>query len=133
MAHLPGMAHDLKSLDQAWDYICALWVDERLAQELLRRQDEESLDVILELFNRWVRHARNRPLSAEESNAAEALVRGWRDDTVRPLRQVRRTTRKHLEATGIAELAEARKAIQAAEMATERAQLAMLCDWIDAH
>lgn len=113
--------------DDAWDYIGRLYARPGAAQALIARQDSEGLDVVLHLFARWAEHA-GKPLDAAAWAEADALVRRWREEVVRPLRAVRRTIQgMGTHAAGLAPvLAEAK----AAELAAERAQLQQLCDWL---
>jgi uncharacterized protein (TIGR02444 family) len=113
--------------DAAWNGIAALYADPVLAQLLLRRQDEEGLDVVLHLFARWAA-AQGHPLDAAAQARAEALVAPWRAEVIAPLRTLRRS----MKAIGAGPtLREAvRDKVKAAELAAERAQVQMLCEWL---
>jgi uncharacterized protein (TIGR02444 family) len=115
--------------DDAWSYIVRAYARPGAARELLRRQDDEDLDVVLHLFCCW---AADRGCALDEPalRDAEALVRTWREQVVQPLRALHRAM-KSLK--GDAERRDAvRVQVQAAELAAERAQLDMLCDWLAA-
>lgn len=118
------MPHPLA--DHAWRAICAAYARPGAAQELLRRQDEEGLDVLLHLFAQWARDS-GHALDDAALREAEAAVQPWRDAAVRPLRALRRG----MKAFGPRAEA-ARQAVKDAELAAERAQLDLLCDWLTA-
>lgn len=115
--------------DDAWDYIVRAYAQPRAARELLRRQDEEGLDVVLHLFCCWAAD-RGQALDEPALREAEALVRTWREQIVQPLRALHRAM-KSVKADADRRDA-VRAQLQAAELAAERAQLEMLCDWLAA-
>ncbi|HYP84268.1 TIGR02444 family protein [Variovorax sp.] len=115
--------------DDAWNYIAAAWSRPGAAQDLLRRQDDEGLDVVLHLFARWALD-QGRALDDAALREAEALVRPWRDQVVQPLRRLRRALKTMDADAGRRETVRAQ--LQAAELAAERAQLEQLCDWLAA-
>lgn len=114
--------------DQAWRYITELYSDETLARELLRRQDQEGLDVVLHLFGCWVA-ARGAPLDALALASADAHVGGLREQVIAPLRRTRHAMQSMGGSTG-EHWAATRCAVRAAELAAERAELEMLCAWL---
>ncbi|WHZ10191.1 MAG: hypothetical protein OJF60_000630 [Burkholderiaceae bacterium] len=114
--------------DQAWHYICTLYADPALAQELLRRQDDEGLDVVLHLFGRWAESQR-RPLEPAALARADAHVAAWREQVVQPLRRLRRAM-KAMDAIDAPHAQAVRRQVQAAELAAERTELDMLCTWL---
>ena len=113
--------------DDAWNYFATLYAEPGTAQALLARQDEQGLDVVLHLFGRWAEH-RGQPLDDAALAEADALVRGWREEVVRPLRALRRKF-KGLDADAT-RLAVVVADLHAAELAAERAELEQLCDWL---
>jgi uncharacterized protein (TIGR02444 family) len=114
--------------NQAWNFISTLYADLALAQELLRRQDSEELDVVLHLFGQWAQ-AQGKPLEPEALARADAHVAFWRAQVVQPLRRLRRAM-KNMESIDAPRVAAARRQVQAAELAAERAELEMLCAWL---
>jgi len=116
--------------DHAWNWIAAAYAEPGIAQELLRRQDEEGLDVVLHLFARWAAEDGGIALDAAALREADALVHPWRTQVVQPLRALRRAMKALDEAGGRRD--RVRRQVQAAELAAERAQLEMLCDWLQA-
>lgn len=113
--------------DDAWTHVTRAYAQPGVAQELLRRQDEEGLDVVLHLFAQWAAD-RGTPLDDAALREAAALVRPWRDQVVLPLRALRRAM-KTMEFDA-ARRTPVRDQVQAAELAAERAQLDTLCDWL---
>ena len=115
--------------ETAWNDIVAMYADPALARELLRRQDEEGLDVVLHLFALWAER-QGRPLAGEALAEATAAVAGWRAQVIEPLRRLRRAM-KAMDADPALRDA-VRRQVQDAELAAERAQVAMLCEWLRA-
>lgn len=119
------MDHAPLSSEAAWQHIGALYADEAVARDLLRRQDAEGLDVVLHLFGQWAA-TQGRALDAGALAEADAQVAAWRAQVVVPLRQLRRAMKGLVTPATDA----VRRQVQAAELAAERAELDMLCDWL---
>lgn len=115
--------------ETAWNDIVAMYAAPGLARELLRRQDEEGLDVVLHLFALWA-EGQGRPLEGQALAEAAAVVAGWREQVIVPLRALRRAM-KTMDADSALRDG-VRSQVQAAELAAERAQVAMLCEWLRA-
>jgi uncharacterized protein (TIGR02444 family) len=116
--------------DAAWNAITAMYADPEVARDLLRRQDEEGLDVTLHLFALWA-GTQGAPLDAAALREAEAVVAAWRAQVVQPLRALRRAMKAMRETVPAAHGIDAvRSQVQAAELAAERAQVEMLCTWL---
>jgi uncharacterized protein (TIGR02444 family) len=113
--------------DDAWRGIVALYDEDGARVELLRRQDEEGLDVVLHLFVRWAA-AQGVVLDAEARADAERLVAPWRGQVVVPLRTLRRAL--GASEADAARMRPVRSQLQAAELAAERAQVDLLCEWL---
>ena len=113
----------------AWSDICALYADAATQQALLSRQDEDGLDVVLHLFAHWAA-AQGHALDATALAQAEALVAPWRAQVIAPLRTLRRAMKTMARDTARREAV--RDKVQAAELAAERAQVEMLCEWLQA-
>ena len=122
------MDHATTSSEAAWQCICARYADEAVARELLRRQDTEGLDVVLHLFGQWAA-SQGQALDAAALAEADAQVAAWRDQVVVPLRTLRRAMKTMGGGAGEAAGA-VRRQVQEAELAAERAELDMLCDWL---
>lgn len=116
--------------DAAWNAITALYADPDVARDLLRRQDEEDLDVTLHLFALWV-GTQGVPLDAADLAQADAVVAAWRTQVVQPLRGLRRALKAMGKTSPAPQGTDAvQSQIQAAELAAERAQVGMLCTWL---
>ncbi|VTU19077.1 hypothetical protein H6CHR_01109 [Variovorax sp. PBL-H6] len=115
--------------DTAWNGIAALYADAALAQSLLRRQDEEQLDVVLHLFAQWAA-TQGHALDADALAQADALVAPWRAEVIAPLRALRRSMKTMPADLDSREAV--RDKVKAAELAAERAQVQMLCEWLQA-
>lgn len=122
------MNDDCLSGDAAWRHLCDLYADPALAAELLRRQDQQGLDVVLHLFARWA-EAQGHGLDAAALARAEACVAPWRETVILPLRRLRRAM-KTMAGVEAGAAAEARRQVAAAELAAERAEVEMLCEWL---
>ena len=118
--------------DDAWNHITAAYAVAGVAEEMLRRQDEEGLDVVLYLFIGWAA-AQGRQLDAAALREAEALVHPWREEVIGPLRRLRRAMKTMGSDADADRRERVRARVHAAELAAERAQLDMLCDWLALH
>ena len=113
----------------AWNHALALYDQPGVAAELLRRQDEEGLDIVLHLFIDWLRTERGLTLNAAQWDEAESLVRPWRERVVQPLRAARKAAKVLAAATPQRDAL--RERIQLAELDAERMQMDLLCTWLD--
>jgi uncharacterized protein (TIGR02444 family) len=93
-------------------------------------QDRRGLDVSVLLHACWLGR-RGRILGATETGGLVWRTMPWRNEVVRPLRRVRRRLKAGLEGMP-RELSEpVRQQVKAAELAAERALLALLADMAD--
>lgn len=122
------MDNDTTLFDRAWHYATTQYADPALARELLHRQDTDGLDIVLHLFGRWV-EVQGQPLEPDALARADAQVARWREQVVAPLRRLRRAM-KNMESIDAPCVAAVRRQVQAAELAAERAELEMLCAWL---
>lgn len=113
----------------AWNHALNLYARPGIATELLRRQDEEGLDIVLHLFTEWLREERGMTLNETRLHEANTLVRPWREQVVWPLRASRRAARA-LGPAGLQRDA-LREQIQRAELDAERVQMSLLCTWLE--
>jgi uncharacterized protein (TIGR02444 family) len=100
-----------------WEFSLAFYAEPGVAPACLAMQDRDGVDVNLALFCCWVSVALDAAALAE----AEALVRDWGDNVVRPLRAVRRWLKGRDEAL--------RAQVAEQELAAEQRQQAMLYQW----
>ncbi len=113
----------------AWDHAVKLYARPRVAAELLRRQDEEGLDIVLHLFTEWLRDERGLTLDPAQLQEAETHVRHWREQVIQPLRAARRAAKS--EGPAGSQRDALRERIQIAELDAERVQMSMLCTWLE--
>ncbi len=113
----------------AWNHALKLYDRPGVAAELLRRQDEEGLDIVLHLFTIWVREDCGLALNEACLREADERVRPWREHVVRPLREARRAAKTM--GPGGPRRDALREQIQRAELDAERMQLSLLCAWLD--
>lgn len=104
-----------------WDFSLRFYGLPGVAPACLRCQDEAGADVNLVLFLLW-RAASGVRLAEAEIASAEALVRPWRDQVVRPMRAVRRA----LKTAPFDDSGGLRAQVKAAELDAERLQQAAL-------
>ena len=107
-----------------WRHILRVYGQPGVAQACLLLQDSLGVDVLVMLHLGYVCQQHGRALPQSQIEAADALVRDWRNQVVRPLRAARRAIAKEDPATQ-----PLRAAIQQAELAAEQhalAQLAMM-------
>ncbi|TFZ01291.1 TIGR02444 family protein [Ramlibacter rhizophilus] len=118
----------------AWTWCEQAWARPGEAERLLREQDANGLDVMFHLFERWAEECHGITLDAQARAQAEARVRPWREGVVQPLRALRRRTAEpclHAAATGADSARTVRERLKQAELEAERAQLELLCVWLD--
>ena len=118
--------------EAAWQWCGEQFAEPGRAAALLAAQDREGLDVVMALFADFC-GLQGDALGEAELAQADALVRGWREEVVAPLRALRRAMKeKPAPGAGGIEAAESvRQQVQQAELAAERAELDALCDWHD--
>ncbi len=113
----------------AWNYALTLYERPGVATELLRRQDEEGLDIVLHLFMDWLREERGLSLDEARMREADSLVRPWREQVVQPLRAARRAAK--IQGPAVPQRDALRERIQHAELDAERVQMSLLCTWLE--
>lgn len=113
----------------AWNHALTLYERPGVATELLRRQDEEGLDIVLHLFMDWLREDRGLTLDETRLHEADSLVRPWREQVVQPLRAARRAAKVLGPADPLRDAL--REGIQQAELDAERIQMSLLCTWLE--
>ena len=113
------------AIDDFPSFAEALYARTGVEQACLDLQDRRGLDVPVLLHACWL-GSRARVLRAAESAAVVWKTMAWRNEVVRPLRRARRRLKAGLENMP-RELSEpVRQQVKAAELAAERALLALL-------
>lgn len=113
----------------AWNHALNLYDRPGVATELLRRQDEEGLDIVLHLFMDWLREEHGMTLDETRLREAQTLVRPWREQVVLPLRAARRAVKILGPSLPLRDAL--RQGIQGAELDAERIQMNLLCTWLE--
>lgn len=116
-------------VDQAWAFCLHLWERPGAADALLRRQQEEGLDVLLHLFSCYAQERLGLVWDARMDEAAAAAVKPWRERTVLSLRAMRRTIKAKPFAPGSTQ-AQLLDHLKQAEVLAEKAELEQLCAWL---
>lgn len=114
----------------AWRHVLALYGRPGVAQACLLLQDSLDVDVLVMLHLGCVCRQHRLRLQAEQIDAADAAVRDWREQVVRPLRAARRAIAKDDPQTQAL-----RQRIQQAELGAEQHAFALLTAmpvWADA-
>ena len=125
MNHAPRV-----DVDQAWAFCLHLWEQPGVADALLRRQQEEGLDVLLHLFSRYAQERLGLVWNARMDEAAAAAVKPWRERTVLGLRAMRQAIKATPLAPGSTQ-AQLLDHLKQAEVLAEKAELAQLCAWLE--
>lgn len=114
----------------AWQQVLALYGRPGIAQACLLLQDRLDVDVLVMLHLGLVCRQHGLRLQAEQIDAADAVVREWREQVVRPLRAARRAIAKDDPRTQAL-----RQRVQQAELGAEQHAFALLTAmpvWADA-
>lgn len=111
-------AHD----NPFWQFSNALYRQDGVAEALLRVQDEAGADVNLLLFAAWL-HGRGQCLTPADLALLDEALGEWREQVVRPLRQVRRSLKV------LAPEHPLRAAVQALELQAEQQQQWLMWQW----
>lgn len=117
---------------EAWEHCVRAYGEPGRADELLRAQDEQGMDVVLHLFAGYASERLGVTLDDAALQEAQDLVQPWRERVVLPLRALRRALKEKPAPGAVGpDAGEAvRQLVAQAELQAERAQLDALCDWL---
>jgi uncharacterized protein (TIGR02444 family) len=117
--------------EEAWNFIVGRYQLPGQAEELLRRQDREGLDIVLHLFGEYLLASQGQVLDAAQLEEARSAIAAWRASVIQPLRAVRRLLKDAPRRFAVQPApAEAlRSLLKEAELRSERLQLELLCRW----
>ena len=118
-SHSVDRQYDEGMNNPLWDYSVATYKLDEVAQLCLDLQDGFGIDVNLLLYAAWLGHM-ERCLCDAHLTELDALVTDWREDVVKPLRQLRRQLYGLSAAEGI------RNEIKVLELRAERQQQDMM-------
>lgn len=125
----PGIP-DLLPLDgPLWTFALAVYTSDGVSDAFIALQDHFEADVNLLLFGAWLGAERGIILTNSDAERARNLIAAWNDEVVRPLRALRRKLKTWPGPApgGAVELL--RRQIKAAELQSERIELA----WLEHH
>jgi uncharacterized protein (TIGR02444 family) len=118
--------------DAAWRYLLDAYARPGAAENLLRRQQEDGLDIVLHLFFLYATEAVGTALGEQDRRIAGELVKPWREGVIAPLRNLRRAMKELPGPAGGGDAKEAlRQSIKQAELKAEQLEFNALCEWFD--
>jgi uncharacterized protein (TIGR02444 family) len=116
-----------------WDFVMRFYMRDGVSPECIELQDRYGVNVNLLLLAAYCGAEARRALSPEDVKAAAQTLTTWHDDVTEPLRHARRAL-KPWGANGqnpLKDEAEAlRNTVKAAELDSEKFEIAMLWDWL---
>jgi len=111
--------------DGLWNFARALYGSKGVGDACLQLQDESGVDVPVLLFALWLA-ANSVELTEAELVRIDSLIKGWREEVVRPLRTIRRRLKEGPHPAPSANTDALRNSIKAAELNSEKIELALL-------
>jgi len=108
-----------------WDFALKTYGAPGVSDACLALQDESGVDVPVLLFALWL-GANSVALGEGELHRIDDVVREWREEVVRPLRAVRRRLKTGPFPAPSSETETLRNSIKAAELNSEKIELALL-------
>jgi len=109
-----------------WSFALELYDADGVQEACLALQDEYGANVNLLLFGAWMAVTRGVAFTGDDAQSAQALVRDWDQEIVRPLRAVRRKLKTGPAPAPPPATETLRNAIKDAELSSERISLAVL-------
>jgi len=109
-----------------WSFALGIYDADVVQEACLALQDEYGANVNLLLFGAWMAVTRGVAFTGDDARSAQALVRDWDREIVRPLRAVRRKLKTGPSPAPSASTETLRNAIKDAELSSERISLAVL-------
>ena len=125
----------MKPLDReaAWNWIVECYGRPGVADALLQQQQETDLDVVLHLFEKYVRDVLGVRLDSDAIAVAQVGIATWRSRVIKPIRNLRRELKTM---TGLDMIDPARhgfrESIKGMELMAERVEFMSLCNWLEA-
>jgi uncharacterized protein (TIGR02444 family) len=123
----------MQQVGSLWDYAVDLYGRTGVRDACLDLQDRLGLDVDLLLFAVWSAMVIKAQLDADAFRECIQLTEDWRENVVKPLRGLRRTTRQGVAGADDADAGQIADQLQAVELEAERVELAMLEQWGRGH
>lgn len=118
--------------EHAWTTIVGWYGLPGAAEELLRRQQEEGLDVVWHLFQRYLESELGVRLSEAEQREAQNAVQLWREQVIHTVRELRRALKTMPGLESVDDSRHAwRESLKGMEVKAERVEFMSLCNWFE--
>jgi uncharacterized protein (TIGR02444 family) len=114
-----------------WAFALDFYQRPGVADACLRLQDYVGVDVTLLLFALYMADSHGTVLEQADLEDLDHTVGAWREDVVRPLRQLRRRLKNGPDPAPGAATEGLRDRIKAAELHAEQIELAALARWLE--
>lgn len=105
-----------------WDFSVSAYRIDGVAEACLRLQDRHGVDVNLFFYFCWLGGVRDSALESAEIMAVQEATAGWRDQVVRPLREVRRHMKSGYPGMDAGAVESLRTEVKRIELQSERQQ-----------
>lgn len=105
-----------------WDFSVSAYRVDGVAEACLRLQDRHGVDVNLFFYFCWLGGMRDSAMESAEVTAVLEATAGWRDQVVRPLREVRRYMKSGYPGMDVAAVESLRTEVKRIELRCERQQ-----------
>lgn len=115
---------------EVWRFALAFYGAPGVSEACLRLQDEAGLDVVAAIVILYAEARLHRRLTADQVQQLKSGMKSWRDETVLPLRDLRRRLKAPPSGFPAAETEGLRNLIKKAELRSEQIQLAMGERWL---
>lgn len=115
---------------EIWRFALEFYGASGVSETCLRMQDEAGLDVVAAIVILYAEAKLHRRLTAGQVQQLQSDMKSWRDETVLPLRDLRRRLKAPPSSFPAAETEGLRNLIKKAELRSEQIQLAMGEHWL---
>ncbi len=105
-----------------WDFSVTAYRVDGVAEACLRLQDRHGVDVNLFFYFCWLGTVRDSAVESGEVAAVVEATADWREQVVRPLREVRRRMKSGFPGMAAAEVESLRSRVKRIELESERQQ-----------
>lgn len=130
MPNVPTSQLDLNG--EIWHFALDLYHAPGVSEICLQLQDEAGFDVVNAIVILYAEAKLHRRLTADQVQQLESETRNWRDETVLPLRYLRRRLRVPPPNFPASDTEDLRNQIKKAELQSEQIQIAMCERWLSA-
>lgn len=113
-----------------WRFALEFYRAPGVSESCIRLQDEAGLDVVAAIVILYAETKLHRRLTADQVHQLKSAMKGWRDETVLPLRRLRRRLKAPPADFPTVETEGLRNLVKKAELHAEQIQLAMGERWL---